>query len=96
MSCWTWVNDLFSQDHKKKTYWDARCIYMLCPSNWPVQKKVRLQIVQKLSMFVYQYRCRDCGCLLNLSVEQPEEDTMWARNLNPALHGGQPNWKFHV
>lgn len=98
---WNWIADLFSPDNKKKYYWDVRCPYMLCPSNWPPadsdveKKKPRLKFVQKISFFVHQYRCKDCGNLINFSVEQADDIKQSRREMNPALIG-KADYRFYV
>ena len=95
---WQWVSDLLTPDNKKKAYWEARCPYMLCPSNQPERgsKKPRLKFVQKVSPLVYQYRCKDCGCLTNFDMSCPVEGNPDLKNINPALKGGRPDYQFHV
>ena len=95
---WTWINDLLAPEGKKKSFnWDARCPYHLCPSNQPYRRahKSRLKFMQRISPLVYQYRCRDCGCLCNIGVEVPDDRGIWnLKKLNPVLHGGKPDYKF--
>lgn len=95
---WNWVSDLITADHKKKHYWDARCPYMICPSNQPYRgaHKSRLKYVQNVAPLVPQYKCRDCGCLVNISIEQPDGGAEDMKRMNPALYGGKANFKFHV
>ena len=96
---WQWVTDLLAPDNKKKTYWDAHCPYKLtCPSHQPIEHAhpPKLKFVQKISFFVYQYKCKYCGCLSNLSVEEPEGGNDWVKRFNPALYGGKADYKFHV
>ena len=95
---WQWVNDLLTVDHKKKMYWDARCPYMLCPSNQPERgaKKPRLKFIQKVSFLVYQYRCKDCGNIINFSIEMPDDGNINYKRMNPGLSGLKPDYKFHV
>lgn len=73
------------------------CPYMLCPSNQPVfeSKKTRMKFVQKLAPRVYQYKCMDCGCLLNKGMDSeavPSDMLSW--NINPALIGNAPSFNF--
>ena len=92
---WTWVDNLLSNQKEKKQYfWDARCPYMLCPSNTPYRgcHAARLKYVQKVSPMVHQYKCKDCGCLTNFSLEAVED----IKGGNPVLFGGRPDYKFHV
>lgn len=93
---WNWVSDLLTEDNTKKMYWDARCPYMLCPSNQPERgtKKPRLKFIQKISFLIYQYRCKDCGCLTNFSIEQPDEHEIFNKRKNPALWGHKSDYKF--
>lgn len=95
---WTWVDNLFSTDNKKTDFsWDARCPYEVCPSNQPFRgaHKSRLKYVQKVSPRVLQYRCKDCGCLTNFSIEIPDENYGHDKSrMNPALSGGKADYKF--
>ena len=86
---WSWVNDLLAPDNKKKDFnWDARCPYMLCPSNQPYRgvHKPRLKFIQKVQPLVYQYKCKDCGCLVNIGVEVPDENNVMLTRTNPLLY----------
>ena len=103
---WQWVNDLLAPDNKKKMYWEARCPLSFCPSNNQdlyeegVRGRPRLKFVQKVSFFIYQYKCKDCGNLVNIGMEQPEPEKMhfhnMLRNINPSLRGGRPDYKLRV
>lgn len=103
---WTWVNDLFAPEHRKKDMsYERRCPYFGgvngegCPSNSPFRgaRPARLKFVQKISPMVYQYKCKDCGCLSNHGVEVPwESDDDVRLKSNPALYGGKASFKFHV
>ena len=104
---WQWVSDLLARNTEKKAYWDARCPYALCPSNESfysieqkkyvdVRKKARLKFVQKISPLVYQYRCKDCGCLNNISVAAPDDGHHNIKNINPALRSGKASYRFDV
>jgi hypothetical protein len=86
---WGWVEDLLAPDNKKKAYWDARCPYHLCPSNQPFRGagQPRLKFMQKVSPLVYQYKCKDCSCLMNFSVEQPDDYNEGFNSINPKLRG---------
>lgn len=89
---WDWVDNLLTPDHKKKMYWEARCPYMLCPSNQPERgaHKPRLKFVQKISPMVIQYRCKDCGNLMNISVEMPDDQNLHFTRTEPlVLRGGR-------
>ena len=88
---WQWVNDLLGPNGKKRDFnWDARCPYMLCPSNQPYRAahKARLKFIQKPNPMVYQYKCKDCGCLTNFSIEMPDDQNESLRRLNPSLQKG--------
>lgn len=96
---WTWVQDLLAPDNKKKAYYDAHCPYKLtCPSHQPHEHahKPKLKFIQKLSFFVYQYKCKYCGCSVNISVSQPYDGNRLLKDTNPVLFGGKPNFKFYV
>lgn len=86
---WQWVNNLFEagQGHSR-AYWEAQCPYQMCPSNQPYRRahKSRLKFVMKVSPTVSQYKCQDCGCLMNDGVFEftPEE----LKRENPAMFGG--------
>lgn len=90
---WQWVNDLLGQEGKKKDYGaERRCPYHLCPSNQPlgVQHSPRLKFMQRVSPLVYQYRCKDCGCLVNFGVEVPDDRGInGIKHMNPLLWGGE-------
>ena len=93
---WQWVNDLLAPENKKKDMsWDARCPYFGCPSNTPFRgaHKPRLKFVQKVAPLIYQYKCKDCGCLCNHGVEVPDDsgNELWRKN--PALYGGKESYK---
>lgn len=92
---WMWVNDLLAKSHKKKAHnWDPRCPYHMCPSNQPYRGagKPRLKFMQKIGMMVYQYKCKDCGCLTNFDIAAPGERGM--KGIDPALWGGNPSYRF--
>ena len=89
----------------KKNGWQnhLRCPLMLCPSNL-MDGRVpckgiyppRLKLIQKLGLTAYQYKCMDCGNLLNVSVEVIDPD-YWDKQLakrNPAFIGGKPSYLF--
>ena len=65
------------------------CPYMLCPSNdvndaTVRSKKTKMKFVQKISPRVYQYRCLNCGCLINKGSDGPAvPEEMWAQHINP-------------
>ena len=78
-----------------------RCPFMLCPSNihlmhpdkedgW--EKPPRMKFIEKIQPTVYQYRCKDCGCLNNLSVEIDKQGNE-SYVVNPALIGGRPSYR---
>lgn len=95
---WNWVSDLTAHGQRKKAHnWDIRCPYALCPSAQPFTgaHKPRLKFIQKISLFLYQYKCKDCGNLFNCSVETPNEIND-SKKINPAIWGGKPGYKFHV
>ena len=102
---WTWVNDLLGHGERKKAHnWDIRCPIFGgsghnegCPSNYPFRgaNKPRMKFVQKISLFVYQYKCKDCGTITNFSIEVPNEEIAINR-LNPALYGWKADYRFHV
>lgn len=88
---WTWVNDLLAPEGRKKDgYMQFRCPYHLCPSNQPlgVEHPPRMKFMQRLSPMVYQYKCKDCGCLINKGIEVPDARG-GMQGLNPLLWGGK-------
>ena len=96
---WRAIVESILGDHNKGWQKEMRCPYMLCPSNQPeVGAKVpRMKFLQKIQPRVYQYRCQDCGCLTNVSVEVDNQgQESW--RINPSLIGGQPGfhgrWKW--
>lgn len=100
MSFDAWVNSVFG-DKNKGYQKEFRCPYLLCPSNTDDQGKPspgfrpgRMKFVQKLQPSVYQYRCKDCGCLNNVSVEiAPDGKESW--RINPALVSGKPSFNLN-
>ena len=92
---WNWVNDLLAPEGKKKNFnWNARCPYFGCPSNTPFDgaHPARLKFMQKISPLVYQYKCRDCSCLVNIDTNVPNEQGF--QFIDPALWGGKPSYEF--
>ena len=94
---WQWVDNLFeTKTSKSRAYWDAQCPYQMCPSNQPFRRahKPRLKFIHKITPFVHQYKCKDCGNLFNDGTieNNPEE----LKRMNPALYGRNPDYKFHV
>ena len=80
-------------DKNKGWQKELRCPYMLCPSNQPFAgaNPARMKFANKIQPSVYQYRCKDYGCLTNVSVETNEEGReSW--KINPALIGQQPSF----
>jgi len=95
---WQWVSDLLTHGERKKTHsWDVRCPLFGCPSNMPYRgiHKPRLKYVQSLGLFIYQYKCKDCGNIFNVSTEKPNEESSINR-INPGLFTSKPDYKFHV
>lgn len=87
---------------KNKGWQDEyRCPYMLCPSNKHLMnpsvedgfmRTARMKFVQKISPRVYQYRCKDCGCLANKSVEIAENGReIW--RIEPSLRSGKSDYQ---
>ena len=103
---WDWVNDLFAPDNRKRTHtWNVRCPFKGesrpgrgdgCPSNYPFHgaNPPRIKYIQKIGLFVYQYKCKDCGAIFNVSDEIPDGNE-WINNTNPALWGNKPDYKFY-
>lgn len=58
---------------RQKKQWPERfnCPYMLCPSNQPFRnaKRPKMKFVQNINFSTAQYKCKDCGCLTNLSID---------------------------
>lgn len=89
-----WVSSAFG-DKNKGYQRELRCPYFLCLSNTPSpgSHPARMKFVQKLQPSVYQYRCKDCGCLLNVSVETMSDGReSWV--INPVLYGGKPTYNL--
>jgi hypothetical protein len=86
------VHSIFG-DKNKGWQREFRCPYFLCPSNQPFVGAYtpKMKFIQKLSPGAYQYRCKDCGCLTNVSVEIVEDGRECWR-INPALVSGQPSY----
>ena len=85
-----------------------RCTYFLCPSNEyrmrellpnydGTMKPARMKFVQKIQPSVYMYKCKDCGCLSNVSVEI-DKNGRESWRINPSLISGRPsfttNWRW--
>lgn len=103
---WDGIGTLFTAitesvlgDKNKGWQDEFRCPYLLCPSNTdekgkpsPGYLKARMKFVQKTSPRVYMYRCKDCSCLINKSVEiAPDGREIW--RINPALNSpDQPSF----
>lgn len=90
MSFEAWVSGVFG-DKNKGYQREFRCPYFLCPSNQPEPGSYspKMKFIQKIQPSVYEYRCKDCGCLCNVSVEV----LMGGREswrINPSLIGRQP------
>lgn len=87
----TVITESILGDKNKGWQDEYRCPYMLCPSNTdhdgkpsPGYRKARMKFVQKVQPRVYMYKCKDCGCLLNKSVETAPDGREVFR-INPAL-----------
>ena len=92
---WQWIDNLYDYfTEKPRRYWDAQCSYMECPSNKPYRRahQSRLKFVQKLAPHVSQYKCLDCGCLMDDGVFEytPEE----LKRTNPAFYGGEADYSL--
>ena len=102
---WTWVNDIMEHGERKKAHnWDIRCPVWGnpnplkgCPSNYPYRgaNKPRMKFIQRMSLFLYQYKCKDCGVVTNFSIENSNEEND-VKVINSALCGGKADYKFHV
>ena len=81
-------------DKNKGWQKDLRCPYFLCPSNQPFvgAYPAKMKFNQKIQPTVYQYRCKSCGCLTNVSVEINNEGRE-AWRINPALASGKPSYE---
>lgn len=86
-------------DNNKGYHSTHRCPYFLCPSNEHLRhpdrefhlriSPPRMKFVEKIQPSVYQYRCLDCGCPNNKSLETLSDGRQcWV--INPALIGGRP------
>ena len=80
---------------REKKYWqhDARCPYMLCPSNQPFRgaHRPKLKFIQRIQPLVYQFKCKDCGCLVNIGLETEEGMSV---KKNPSLIGFEPSYNL--
>lgn len=82
---------------KNRGYQDQmRCPFFLCESNTPHPgaHPARMKFIQKIQPTVYQYRCKDCGCLTNVSVEI-DMDGRESWRINPALVSGKPSFNLN-
>jgi hypothetical protein len=100
MSFDAWVSSTFG-DKNKGWQKEFRCPYFLCQSNTDDNRipaagfrPARMKFVQKLQPSVYQYRCKDCGCLTNVSVETLD-DGRESWKINPALVSGDPSFNLN-
>ena len=86
----------FLQDKQKG--WNARllCPYMLCDSNQPFRgaRKPKMKYVQKISPTTYQFKCKYCGCLTNVSLENHGDISRAAHVKNPSLINGLPSYNL--
>lgn len=88
------VHSIFG-DKNKGWQKELKCPYMLCPSNQPYvgAYSPKMKFIQKLGPCVYQYRCKDCGSLVNVSVEVAETgEEHW--RINPAFVSGNPSFEW--
>jgi hypothetical protein len=82
-------------DKNKGWQRELRCPYMLCPSNQPFVGAYppKMKFVQKIQPSVYQYRCKSCGCMCNVSVEIAQ-DGQESYKINPALISQKPSYQW--
>lgn len=91
------IHGLFG-DKNKGYQREFRCVYALCPSNQPHVGAYppKMKFIQKIQPSVSEYRCKSCGCLINVSVETLN-DGRQSWKINPSLIGGKPsyitNWR---
>jgi len=59
---------------KKKLKTSLCCPYMTCPSNHPFKgaRPTRMKFVERISPYVYSYKCKWCGCKVNVSDDGPQ------------------------
>ena len=85
---------------REQKYWqdEARCPFMLCPTNQPFRgaKRPRMKFIQKIAPTIYQYRCKDCGCAVNFGLEviNPQYGEKGMADKNPALVGFEPSYNL--
>jgi len=56
-----------------------------------------MKFMQKISPTVYQFRCKYCGCPINICLESVEAEEYMQRQAavkNPALIDGKPSFTF--
>ena len=84
------------QDKKKLLHKQCRCPYALCPSNEPFRgaRKSRMKFKQKISPMVFQFECKDCGCLTNFCYQAENIKEKMASYRNPALAGGTASFNL--
>jgi len=105
---WEWkvfTNGIFGDKNKQ---WNKElvCPYHSCPSKtWvydpnfaPIEdlKVPKMKFVQRLGPNVYQYRCKYCGCTVNVGLETQVDMERMAHHRNPSYIGGKPSYKFNV
>ena len=92
---WQWIDNLFAgPTEKPRVYWDIQCPYQECPSNQPYRRahQSRLKFVQKVAPHISQYKCKDCGCLMNDGVFEYTADEL--KRSNPAFFGGEADYSL--
>jgi len=70
------IRDGFLGDKKKLlTYQTLHCPFSVtCPSHIPFKNahKPKIRRVERISPYVYMYKCMYCGCKFNYDVADPE------------------------
>jgi len=69
------TDGIFGDKKKVLTYSDLRCPYgETCPSHMPFKnaRKAKIRFVERISPYVYCYKCMYCGCKFNYDVTDPD------------------------
>jgi len=72
---------------KKSLRTSLRCPFGMCPSNQPFVGALRtkMKFIERISPYVYAYRCKHCGCKVNVSADGPkipQQEKPYVKNPN--------------
>jgi len=69
------TNGILGDKKKLRTYDSIHCPYgTTCPSHTPFKNAhpPKVKFIERISPYVYQYRCKYCGCKFSYDVTDPE------------------------